>query len=351
MTLIMKNILILVLLLGNLIASNDIEIFTSDNKDGKITTKTIEEAFTKAGFFVSANRDMNGPFVKQFKESGFDIYNLFTFYKKDVVLELAKKYENIGLFAPMSMSIYTKKGDKKISVSALSLSAMQKIMKIPAEDKILKDVKSLVQKTLQIAMPNGKYETLSYKISTSKNDLVTNFTMEMDKDDWDEELEDLKMGFEGELALNGFIIAGHNNLGDEFEEKNDNTYDFYEVYSICKLPVIYTIAKTRPEAGAYAPCSLYMAKKKGDNNLNMAFPSVYNWMSSMNINNQQDLSILKDAQVRMEKILIGLTTRLRSGRLRRVSCHAANTLPGTRGVLIRPAQDRDSIRAALLAAA
>ncbi len=58
----------------------DIEIFTSENADGKITPKVIEAAFAKAGFIISANRDMNGPFVKQFKESGFDTYNLFTFY-------------------------------------------------------------------------------------------------------------------------------------------------------------------------------------------------------------------------------------------------------------------------------
>jgi len=75
----------------------DIEVFVSDNSDGKITPATIQSAFEKAGFTVSANRDMNGPFKKQFKASDFDIYNLFTFYKKEKVLELAKKYPNVGL--------------------------------------------------------------------------------------------------------------------------------------------------------------------------------------------------------------------------------------------------------------
>ena len=307
MKLTLKSMIIASLLATGLSANSDIEVLTSKNKDGKITTKSIEEAFKKAGFFISANRDMNEPFKKQFKESSFDIYNLFTFYKKDVALELAKKYENIGLFTPMSMSIYTKKGEKKISVSSLSLSAMQKIMKIPTDDKMLTNLKELVQKTLKIAMPNGTYDKLSYKSQKSTEELVTNFTMEMDKIDWDEELEELKMGFEGELAPNGFVIAGHNNLGDDFDDANYTAYDFYEVYSVCKLPVIYTIAKTRPEAGAFAPCSLYMSKKKGDNNLKMGFPSVYNWMSSMTVENKDDIKVLKDAQDRMEKILIGLT--------------------------------------------
>ena len=325
MKLIMKSILLTSLLATSLVAkeeakvktlvketkqaesTSDIQVFTADNKDGKITTKSIESAFKKAGFFVSANRDMNTPFKKQFKETSFDVYNLFTFYKKDVTLELAKKYDNIGLFAPMSMSIYTKKGSKSISVSTLSAGAMAKIMNIPTDDKVLTDLSALVVKTLESALPNGKFEKLSYNIQKASGELVTTFTMEMDKDDWEDELDEFKMGFEGELAPNGFVIAGENNLGDDFEEAEYEGYDFYEVYSVCKLPVIFTIAKTRPEAGAFAPCSLYLAKKKGEDEMKTAFPSVYNWMSSLAITDKKDLEILEDAQKRMKRILSGLT--------------------------------------------
>jgi uncharacterized protein (DUF302 family) len=287
--------------------SSNIQVFTSENSDGKITTKSIGDAFEKAGFFISANRDMNTPFKKQFKETSFDTYNLFTFYKKDVVLELAKKYPNIGLFAPMSMSIYTKKGDKTISVSSLSAEAMQKIMKIPADEKLLTDLRALVVKTLKEAMPKGKFEALPYKTIEPKGELVTNFSMEIDNEDWDDELEEFKMGFEGDLVTNGFVIAGLNNLGDDFEEEKYEGFDVYEVYSICKLPVIYTIAKTRPEAGAFAPCSLYLAKEKGKAELKFGFPSVYNWMSSLAIDNKKDMEVLEDAQKRMTKILSELT--------------------------------------------
>jgi len=285
----------------------DIEIFTSENTDGKITPASIEQAFKDAGFVISANRDMNGPFKIQFKESGFDIYNLFTLYKPDAVLELVKKYPNVGLFAPMSMSIYTKKGEKKISVSSLTAEAMAKIMKAPSDDKTLHDLRALVKQTLKKAMPNGSFETLPYEKTDLKGELVTSYSMEMDADDWEDELDEFKMGFEGELAPNGFVIAGHNNLGDNFEESTYEIFDFYEVYSICKLPVIYTIAKTRPEAGAYAPCSLYLSKKKGEEMMHIGFPSVYNWMSSMAIESKEDMDVLEKAQAGMNKILTGLT--------------------------------------------
>ena len=289
------------------VKNTDIEIITSDNSNGKITPKSIEEEFKKAGFTVSANRDMNGPFVKQFKESGFDTYNLFTFYKKEAVLELVKKYPNVGLFAPMSMSIYTKKGEKTISVASLGIEAMAKIMQAPKDDKVLQKLRQLVKETLQKAIPKGTFSTPSYSVQIPKGALVTNFNMEMDTEEWEDELDEFKMGFEGELAPHGFVIAGFNNLGDEFEEVKYDAYDFYEVYSICKLPVIYAIAKTRPEAGAFAPCSLYLNKKKNENMMHIGFPSVYNWMSTMDINSKEDIKILEDAQTGMQNILSGLT--------------------------------------------
>jgi len=287
--------------------TQDIQIFTSDNSDGKINPQTIEDAFTKAGFFISANRDMNGPFKKQFKETTFDVYNLFTFFSKKETLELVKKYPNIGLFSPMSMSIYTKKGESKISISTLSIQAIAKILKIPADDTTLVKMGEMVKEALKGAMPKGQFETLPYSVQELTGSMVTSYEMEIDPDEWEDEKEGIQMEFEGTLAPNGFVMAGFNDLNHDFKESKYEAYDFYDVYSICKLPVIYTVAKVHPEAGAYAPCSLYMYKKKEEKNMHIAFPAVYNWISSMDIKDKEALTVLKEAQVSMEKILTELT--------------------------------------------
>jgi len=286
--------------------TQDIQIFTSDNAEGKITPATIEAAFKKTGFYISANRDMNGPFKKQFKETTFDVYNLFTFFSKKETLELVKKYPNIGMFSPMSMSIYTKKGDKKISISSLKTEAIAKILKIPADDKILVKVGEMVKEALKAAMPDGKFETLSYRVQELTGPQVSSYEMEMDPEEWEDEKEEFQMEFEGTLAPNGFVMAGFNDLNYDFEESKYEAYDFYDVYSICKLPVIYTVAKTHPEAGAYAPCSLYMYKKIGEKKMHLAFPTVYNWISSMDIKDKESLKVLHEAQESMHKILTGL---------------------------------------------
>lgn len=302
----LKKLMALIVISGTWGFAQDIQVFTADNSDGKITPKTIEEAFKKVGFFIAENRDMNLPFKIQFKETTFDVYNLFTFYSKPDTLTLVKEYPEIGLFAPLSMSIYTKKGEKTISVSTLTTDTLATILEIPKDDKTLLKIGEMVKEALRTAMPNGKFETLTYEPKGMEGERVTRLEMEVDPDEWEDAKDEFQMLFEGELAPNGFVMAGFSDLNYDFEEQNYEAFNFYDVYSICKLPVIYTVAKTRPEAGAFAPCSLYLYMKKGEDKMHVAYPSVYNWISAMAIDDKASLEALDDAQKRMEKILSGL---------------------------------------------
>jgi len=294
---------------GLLIAgTHNVQILTAPNTEGKITPKTIEAAFEKAGFFINDNRDMLPPFIKNFKTVDYEVYNLFTIFKKDSVLALAKNYPSIGLFSPMSMSIYTKKGTKTISVSSLSVPAMAEIMGIPADNADLIAYGKSVQNVLSVALPNAKVETVAYDMKEPIGGLVSKAVLTMEEGaDWEEVKDDFQMEFEGELPGNDFIMAGFNDLNYDFEEAKFEGYNFYDVYSICNISVIYIVSQKHPEAGAFAPCSLYMYNKKDTNTIEMGFPSVYNWMASLAIEDKDSIDILMSAQTKMEALLKKLT--------------------------------------------
>jgi len=296
-------------------ATHNVSILTADNSDGKITPQTIAAAFEKAGFFINDNRDMIAPWTKQSKAGTknfttieFDVYNLFTTFKKDVVVKLGKKYSSVGLFSPMSMSIWTRKGSKTISVSSLSADAMAEIMGIPADDPELVAYGKLVQDTLRAAMPNAKVEKVSYEMKKPEGPLVSMAQGKMDPEaDWEEVKDKFQADFEEALIPAMFINAGFNDLNYDMEESGFEGYTFYDVYSICYLEVIYTVAKKYPEAGAFAPCSLYMYQKKGTNTMEMGYPSVYNWIASLAIDDKASHDVLIMAQKKMEEILAKLT--------------------------------------------
>ena len=284
-------------------AAQDIQIYTADNSKGNITGASIEKAFADAGFLISGNNNMNVAFKSKFQKVNHKMYHL---YKKDLVLELVKVSPKASLFAPLSMSIYMKNDSNDISISSLSIDGMAKVTGISASNKHMIEYSKLVRATLAKALPNGHFEKTSYKILVPRGDLITSFTGEMEAhgEDVEDELEGLQTELEGSLETAGFVIAGFNKLGDEFAEAGYEKYDFFDAYSICKLPVIFTVAKTHPEAGAFAPCTFYMYKEKGSEVVSMAYPSVYNWISSLDI---EDKESIEDAQKIMVEVVNEVT--------------------------------------------
>ena len=305
-----KTVLAFLLLTAGLTAAEteqDVRVFTADNSAGKITAKTIEEAFSKAGFVIAANNDMNFPFKRDFGKSHMDVYNLMVVYRKDTALALAEKYPDIGLFTPISMSIYTKKGEKNISVATLKPAVMAEMMKIPVDNPEIVKLGKKIEEALHASMPKGKFIDLGYKSKKASKEVITRLSFEQKGSDWEDAKDDFETAFEGELAPNGFVMAGFTDLNYVFDEHDKDWYLFYDVYSICKIAVIYEVAKLHPEAGAFAPCSAFKYQKKGEKNVHMGFPNVHKWIASLNIEDKASIDVLLDAQKKFEDMLAKLS--------------------------------------------
>jgi uncharacterized protein (DUF302 family) len=303
-----KGLLIALLVATGLTAAdktfkNDVRVWQQENSDGKITPKTIEEAFKNAGFVIAANNDMNFPFKRDFKKTHMDVYNLMVVFRKDTALALAEKYPDIGLFTPISMSIYTPKGAKTISVATLRPEVMADMMRIPRDNPAMVDLGKKIEEALKAAMPKGKFIDLPYASKKPAKEVITRITMEQKGDDWEDAKDDFETAFEEKLAPNGFVMAGFTDLNYDFDEHDKDWYLFYDVYSICKISVIYEVSKLHPEAGAFAPCSAYKYQKKGEKTIHMAFPNVHKWIASLNITDKPSIDVLLDAQAKFEKML------------------------------------------------
>jgi len=303
-----KGLLIMLMIISGLIATdkglkNDVQVWESANADGKITPQSIEEAFVKTGFVIAANNNMNVPFKRDFNNTHMDVYNLMVVFRKDTALALAEKYPEIGLFTPLSMSIYTPKGGKTISVATLKPEVMADMMGVPRDNPEMIKLGQKVEEALKAAMPKGKFIELPYASKKADKPTITRITLQQQGDDWEEAKDDFETAFEEKLAPNGFVMAGFTDLNYDFDEQDKDWYLFYDVYSICKIPVIYVVSKLHPEAGALAPCSAYKYQKKDDKTIHMAFPNVYKWIASLNIEDKESIDVLIDAQKRFEKIL------------------------------------------------
>ena len=301
----MKKI-VLILLAGVLsLFGGDLHLISVPNADGKLNAGVIEKALEADGFVISANSEMNGPFMKQFGQSDFAQFNLLTGFHKKLAASLVKSHPDAGIFVPMGFGIYQRKDDKALHVSVLSAKSMQKIAGFDAPEFAL--IEKEVLSTLKKALPGAKF-TMSETSLPAEGKLLSRYVKPSSAESWSGDKDNTEMMIEEGLKPAGFVLS---NFTDYNFILNDSAapspFDFYDTYSICKLKVIYTVAKTRPEAAAFAPCTLMVYKKKGANEIVMGFPGVYNWMSSARVNDAEAKEVLKQAQNDFEAVLQSAT--------------------------------------------
>jgi uncharacterized protein (DUF302 family) len=298
--------------------TQDIRIIKSVDDNSKCRRTEIEKAFEDNGFLIDGNNDMNKPFSKRFvKVEGttggtwYKKYRLMTVHNPDIVAKLAKDYPSIGLITPLSMSVYTGKvGETEadsMSMSSLTLRGMSRITQIPMDNPALIEYANAMEKALTMAFPQGEFEAVKYaKVADMKQALETTFSMEVELEAGDEirdVMDDFQDEFTGELEPVGFLFPGFIGVNDELLERGVDAYTVYDTYSICKLEVIHPVSRTHPEVGAFAPCSFYMYQKKGESTVHMGYPSVDNWITSTDLEDEYSLKPLVDAQNLLAKTI------------------------------------------------
>ena len=281
--------------------AQNLQVFSSDNSNAKINAKTIQEAFTASGVVVDVNNDMNSIFSKRYGKVHHNKYNLAIFTNKKLLTKLMSKYPSIGLITPLTMSIYSGKNNT-INISTLSLAGMSRITKIPATNPDLIAYSKLVDAALHKALPNGKYLTVKHSANTGK-ELVSKFSMELEIEDgatYTDLKEEFKEEFESELAPVGFLVP----KSYTFEHSD---YDFFDTYSIIRFNAIFPVSKNSPDAGAYAPFSVVLYKKKGEENMHIAFPSIDNWIKDLDMTDKETIQAVQQTHNMVIEILEGLT--------------------------------------------
>jgi len=290
------------LMLQSSLFGGDFNLFDIPNGDHKVKPEMIEKSLEAKGFYISANTEMNGPFIKQFQQSDFETFNLLTVFHKKYSDSLVRAHPDAGIFVPMGIGIYQKKGENALHVAVLTDDAQKKISGINASEFELIE-KEVTQTILSIAPGIKQHE--SETALPASGDLLSRFVKSTDAESWASDKDGTEMMIEEGLKPAGFVLSNFTDYNFMLNESSEpSPFDFYDTYSICKLKVIYTVAKTRPEAAAFAPCTLMIYKKKDSNEIVMGFPGVYNWMSSARVEDPEAKEVLLQAQSDFEQVLI-----------------------------------------------
>jgi len=262
----------------------------------KYGSKTLEDGKPNPGY---------DPAWKQ----NLDNLGFFSIANDKKLRELLIKAPELGGFSPFNLHIYKNMNEDKSYVGHIMPETMLDIVGVKDEATrkefvaIFPPLDALVQAEI-----GGKVEVSEYKALPQKPMMKFEITFER-PEDLSEYIDEFQEKFEAAFEKNQYIIAGYKNFKESYDdlELDFAQYDAYFVYSLCHFSFSYNIFnKGRPDAGVFAPCSMYMYVKAGTNTLVVGMPRLANWTAVLNIKDAVMQKSVIDLDKEITTIMIGL---------------------------------------------
>jgi len=276
------------------------------NKEAEINT--LIKKIDSIGFSsVAINTHIENFYFKKFKEKNVENISFFGLKNDEKLRPLLLANPDFGAYAPFNFLVYKTldtKADDNTWFGHLAPDTMLDIIgeKNPDSRKeftaMLTEWDALVTKE----MKPTKTKKFEHTDALPTHGL-TKFVKKFDKpDDLEEFIEEFVGDHDGRFAKANFIIAGFVDFKFEYDDQEleFDKYDAYWVSLLCHFEFSNSIFnRGTPEAGMFAPCSVYFYIPKGTNELHVGYASVDNWIAALNMKDQKQIDSMKaiDAEV------------------------------------------------------
>ena len=274
----------------------------------------VETKLKEIGFnLTDPHKRVNDQYKAKYGSTILDVLSFLPVVNDDVVMPLFNIDPRLGGFSPFNMLIYKELEEKNSHVGHLMPEAMLDMLGITDPDvkeKFIASFKPLDQLLdKEFGADNKVY--LAYHNTTKQKMLNFEYTFERDDDfDMDDFLEEFQNKFELAFIDKNYLIAGyHNFLDTENGEEVLEGFDAFWTYSLCHLTYSYNIFDTkgaRPDAGLYAPCTMYVYIKKGSNKMVIGMPKLANVKNTLDIKAPKRVGWMNRLDLEIPQILTSM---------------------------------------------
>jgi len=271
--------------------------------------KIVEEELPKLGFnLADPHHRVNDQYKTKYGSTTLDVLSFLPVVNDNNVMPLFNIDPRLAGFSPFNMLIHKKLDEKVTHVGHLTPEAMLDILGI--SDKKVREEFIASFKPLD-ALLDKEFGTAkkSYKTySKLSKDNMLNFEYEFERpEDIDDFIDEFQNKFEMSFINKKYLIAGfHDFLATDDGEDILEDFDIFWAYSLCHLTYSYNMFDNegaRPDAGLFAPCTMYMYVKKGTNKLVVGMPKLVNVMDTLHIKDKSRVELIKKLDREIPEIL------------------------------------------------
>ncbi|MDF1883423.1 hypothetical protein JHD49_05655 [Sulfurimonas sp. SAG-AH-194-C21] len=269
------------------------------------------------GFYLNdPHHNVNIVYEQQVGATSLNQLSFSSLVNDSIARPLMNIDPRIGGFTPFNLVIYRKKSDNKTVLTHIMPAAALDVLQITDTDvrktfiKMFEPLDAAIEKRYPNALKSYT------KIQGFAKKTMMNFEIPFERqEDIDEFFEEFQEIFENRFETKGYIIAGFYNMKESLNSEDDEDegampgYAAYVVYSLCHVPFSYTIFDGKnpmPQAAIFAPCSMYVYIKEGENKIVIGMPTLGAWAAALAITDKEKLAKIAQLDTEIPAIIYAL---------------------------------------------
>lgn len=287
-------------------------VYTFDKENDEQFNNFAKDDLKEIGFFLNdPHHRVNDAYKEQFGKTNLSLIGFSSIMNEAVVRPILNKDPRLGAFSPFNLLNYRKKSDMKTVVTHLTPEVILDILEI--DDKQIRTDYIASFEPLDALIEDKLGGVKSYiPLKAYPEDTMMNFEIAFEEpEEIYDFLDDFQEKFEYAFETKGFVIAGFYNIKESFNNEEDvmPTFTSFWSYALCHIPFTYTIfdgANAMPEAGIFAPCSMYIYLKEGENKLVIGMPTLSVWSAALGITDEDKLRYITQLDEEIPEIIVSL---------------------------------------------
>ena len=260
---------------------------------------------------IFKNERVDNKYYKSYKEKNLDLLNFYTVTDLKAIRKLLISNPDFAAFAPFNFLAYKnldKEKDSKITwYGHLAPNTMLDI--IGTKDKASREAFTAMVSKLDTLVTKTLKPTQSQKVTSvqplPKVPLVKMTKDVSDVDDFEDYVEDFMMEYHSVFVDNHFIPGGFSDFKIDYEDLDlkFEEYDAFWIAPICHLKFTNSIFnRGNPQAGVFAPCTVYFYVPKGSGKLHVGYAKIENWTSITGVKDKAKIASMEKTSALMVKL-------------------------------------------------
>jgi len=266
-----------------------------------------EKKIQATGYALSdPHKRVNDSYKEQFGFTALDTLGFMSIANEGVVKPLLNIDPRLGAFTPFNLLAYKLKNEDKTTITHLTPEVMLDTIGITDEKvrstfiESFKPLDKVMDETLKV---KPKY----IKIASMAQNRMMNFEIPFKRgDDLEDTIDDFQSNFEEKFEKSKYLIAGYLNMKDTDGKDTIPDYDAFWVYSLCHMEFSYEMFDGKnplPISGLFAPCSMYMYIRKGEDKIVVGMIRLSNWAALLGIKDSKKLKLIEQLDKEIPEIM------------------------------------------------